>query len=61
MLQDGRAIWEAVRAVVEQITRTVQALAWSSYDRDPTTYTEDYALLNDFNFVFGLLLLSVVL
>ncbi|CAB3980696.1 Hypothetical predicted protein [Paramuricea clavata] len=56
--------WEAVRAVVEQITRIVQALISCSDDRDPTTYTDSNALLNsicDFNFVFGLLLLRVVL
>jgi hypothetical protein len=44
--------WEAVRAVVEQITRIVQALISCS---DPTTYTDSNALLNsicDFNFVF---------
>jgi hypothetical protein len=38
--------WEAVRAVVEQITRIVQALISCSDDRDPTTYTDSNALLN---------------
>ena len=51
--------WEAVRAVVEQITRIS-----CSDDRDPKTYTDSNALLNSicaFDFVFGLLLLKVVL
>ena len=56
--------WEAVRAVVEQITRIVQALITCSDDRDPKTYTDSNAFLNSicaFDFVFGLLLLKVVL
>ena len=51
--------WEAVRAVLEQITRIS-----CSDDRDPKTYTDSNALLNsicDHDFAFGLLLLTVVL
>ena len=51
--------WEAVRAVVEQITRIS-----CRDDRDPKTYTDSNALLSSicaFDFVFGLLLLKVVL
>ena len=51
--------WETVRAVVEQITR-ISCVD----DRDPKTYTDSNALLNSicaFDFVFGLLLLKVVL
>ena len=53
-----------VRAVVEQITRIIQALISCSEDRDPKTYTDSNALLNSicaFDFLFGLLLLKVVL
>ena len=48
--------WEAVRALVEQITRIS-----CNDDRDPKTYTDSNALLNStcaFDFVFGLLLLK---
>ena len=53
-----------MRAVVEQITRIVLAVISYSKDRDPKTYTDSNALLNSicaFDFVFGLLLLKVVL
>ena len=51
--------WEAVRAVLEQITRIS-----CSDDRNHKTYTDSNALLNsicEFDFAFGLLLLKVVL
>ena len=54
--------WEAVRAV--QLTRIVQAHISCSEDHDPKTYTDSNALLSSicaFDFVFGLLLLKVVL
>ena len=51
--------WEALRAVLEQITRIS-----CSDDRDPKTCTDSNALLNpicDLDFAFGMLLLTVVL
>ena len=56
--------WEAVRAIREQIPRIIQALIVFSNDNHPRTYTESRALLNaicDFQFVFGLVFLKVIL
>ena len=56
--------WEAVRAVLEQTTRIIRTLLSYCDDRDPKLYTDSNTLLSsicDFKFVFGLILLKVVL
>lgn len=56
--------WVAVRAVTEQMQKIIKALLILAKDKDPKTYTDSTALLNaicDFEFVFGLLLLKVIL
>ena len=56
--------WEAVTAVLEQMTRIIRTLLSYCDDRDPKLYTDSNTLLRsicDFKFVFGLILLKVVL
>ena len=56
--------WEAMKAVVEQMPRIIKALLTLSVHRDPKTYTDSNALLNsicDFKFIFGLVVLRVIL
>ena len=56
--------WEAVKAVTEQISKIVKVLLILSDDKNIKTYTDSTALLNaicSFDFVFGLLLLKVIL
>ena len=56
--------WEAVKAADEEMPRIIQALLTLSKDRDPKTYTDSMTLLNaicDFKFVFGLVVLKVIL
>ena len=56
--------WEAVRAVLEQMTRIIRTLTSYCDDRDLKLYTDSNTLLSsicDFKFVFGLILLKVVL
>ena len=56
--------WEGVKAVFNQIQRIIKALFTLSVDCDPKTYTDSNALLNsisDFKFVFGLVVLKVIL
>jgi len=56
--------WEAVKAVASQLPRIVKALLEMANDRDAKIYTESSALLNaicDFEFVFGLVLLKIIL
>lgn len=56
--------FEAVKAVDQQIPRIVASLLKLTEDRDSKTYSDSCALLNaicDFNFVFGLCLLKVIL
>ena len=56
--------WVAVKAVVEQMPKIIEALLTLSKDRDPKTYSDSNSLLRsicDFQFVFGLVVLKVVL
>ena len=56
--------WDAVKAVTEQMPKIVKALLILADNNDPKTYAGSTALLNaicDFQFVFGLLLLKVIL
>ncbi|XP_028406200.1 zinc finger MYM-type protein 1-like [Dendronephthya gigantea] len=56
--------WAAVKAVVNQMPKIIEALLSLSKDRDPKTYNDSNSLLNsicDFRFVFGLMVLKVVL
>ena len=56
--------WETVRAVLEQMTRIIRTLFSYCDDRDPKPYTDSSTLLSSvcgFKFVFGLILLKVVL
>ena len=56
--------WEAVRAVLKQMTRIIRTLLSYCDDRDPKLYTDSNTLLSsicDFKLVFGLILLKVVL
>jgi len=56
--------FEAVRCITEQMPRIMKALLILSDDHDPKTFTDSTALLNavsDFQFVFGLHLLKVIL
>lgn len=56
--------WAAVRAVLEQVPRIVEALVTLSKDRDPKTYNESNSLLHsicDFEFVYGLMVLKLIL
>ncbi|CAB4033056.1 zinc finger MYM-type 1-like [Paramuricea clavata] len=49
--------WAAVKAVVNQLPKIIEALLSLSKDRDPKTYNDSNSLLNsicDFRFVFGL-------
>ena len=55
--------WAAVKAVVEQMPKIIQALLKLSKDRDPKTYNVSNALFRsicDFRFVFGLVMLKVI-
>ena len=55
--------WAAVKAVVEQMPKIIQALLELSKDRDPKTYNVSNALFRsicDFRFVFGLVMLKVI-
>ena len=56
--------WQAVKAVIEQMPRIIRALLSLSSGRDVKTYTDSNNLLNaicDFKFVFGLVVLKVIL
>ncbi|XP_015750834.1 PREDICTED: uncharacterized protein LOC107330786 [Acropora digitifera] len=56
--------WAAVRAVLEQVPRIMEALVTLSKDRDPKTYSESNSLLHsicDFEFVYGLMVLKLIL
>ncbi|XP_071826952.1 zinc finger MYM-type protein 1-like [Apostichopus japonicus] len=56
--------WQAVKAVLSQMTRIIKALLTLSEDRDPKTYSDSRALLNavcDFEFVFGLYVFKLIL
>jgi hypothetical protein len=56
--------WEAVKAVTEQMRKIVRALLIFARDKDKKTYTDSRALMNaicDFEFVFGLILLKMIL
>ena len=56
--------WQAVKAVIEQMPRIIRALLSLSSDRDMKTYTDSNNLLNaicNFKFVFGLVVLKVIL
>lgn len=56
--------WQAVKAVFEQLPRIIRALLSLSSDHDARTYTDSNNLLNaicDFKFVFGLVVLRVIL
>ena len=56
--------WQAVKAVIEQMPIIIRALLSLSSDRDVKTYTDSNNLLNaicDFKFVFGLVVLKVIL
>ena len=56
--------WAAVRAVLEQVPRIMEALVTLSKDRDPKTYNESNSLLHsicDFEFVYGLMFLKLIL
>lgn len=56
--------WDAVRAITEQMPKSIKALLILPDDNDPKTYAGSIALLNaicDFEFVFGLLILKVIL
>ena len=56
--------WVAVKAVVEQMPKIIEALLTLSKDRDPKTYSDSNSLLRsicDFQFVFGLVVLKVIL
>ena len=56
--------WAAVRAVLEQVPRIMEALVTLSKDRDPKTYNESNSLLHsicDFEFVYGLMVLKLIL
>ena len=56
--------WEAVKAVTEQMSKIVQALRIFANGKNKRTYTDSRDLINaicDFDFVFGLTLLKVIL
>ena len=56
--------WAAVKAVVNQLPKIIEALLSLSKDRDPKTYNDSNSLLNsicDFRFVFGLNALKIIL
>ena len=56
--------YEAVKSVIEQLPHIVETLLRLSDDRDPKTYADSTALLNaiaDFNFLFGLIILRIIL
>ena len=56
--------WEAVKAVSKQMGKIVRALPIFSSDKDKKTYTDSRALINavcDSEFVFGLILLKMIL
>ncbi len=56
--------WQAVKAVFRQMPKIIRALLSLSLDRDVKTYTDSSSLLNaicDFQFVFGLVVLKVIL
>ena len=56
--------WEAVKAVEGQLPRIIFVLLLLQNERDAKTYSESSALLNavcDFDFVFGISLLKVIL
>ena len=56
--------WEAVKAVTEQMSKIVKALLIFANDKDKRTYTDSRALINaicNFDFVFGVTLLKVIL
>ena len=56
--------WEAVKAVIEQMSKIVKALLILANDKDKKTYTDSRALVNavcDFEFVFGLIVLKMIL
>jgi hypothetical protein len=56
--------WDAVKAVTEQMRKIVRALLIFARDKDKKTYTDSRALMNaicDFEFVFGLILLKMIL
>ena len=56
--------WAAVKAVLEQVPRIMEALITLSKDRDPKTYNESNLLLHsicDFQFVYGLMVLKLIL
>ena len=56
--------WEAVKAVTEQIERSLKALIKLANEKDPKTYSVSKALLNaicDFECVLGLCILKVIL
>ena len=56
--------WEAVKDVIEQMSKIVKALLILANDKDKKTYTDSCALVNgvcDFEFVFGLIVLKMIL
>ena len=56
--------WEAVKAIDGQLVRVITVLLQLMNERNSKTYTDSCALLNavcDFNFVFGLSLLKLIL
>ena len=56
--------WEAVKAVTEQMPKIIKALLILTKDKDTKMYMDSVAILNaicDFEFVFGLILLKVIL
>ena len=56
--------WQVVKAVIEQVPRIIRALLSLSSDRDVKIYTDSNNLLNaicDFKFVFGSVVLKVIL
>ena len=55
--------WAAVRAVLEQVPRIMEALVTLSKDRDPKTYNASNSLLHsicDFEFDYGLMVLKLI-
>ena len=56
--------WEAVKAVSKQMGKIIRALLIFSSDKDKKTYTDSRVLINavcDLEFVFGLILLKMIL
>ena len=56
--------WETLNAITEQMRKINKALLILAKDKDTKKYTDSVAILNaicDFEFLFGLILLKVIL